>query len=225
MANHEGHLFMSRLLSKAEYNSQWLAELFAGGAETSAVAEAWNECSDLWTTEAALKWLHSAGGLQMEIPQNEFELLSIADTAPNSLLFGLAHGRLADLLANPTMNHLPHRFQMVSGEVNKIHEYLSRRVLDRGYAMMVSAEETGPDYFDNLPMGTSGIPMNDLVHMAVNAPEPFMLGQVTSWIMASNRIKTPDAFMDTSIPCRRKVLRDYFMVPGVNPTDGVSASL
>lgn len=148
-----------------------------------------------WRNQEASKWLNLAGGLSMRNVQTEMELLTLADTAPNQLLFGLAYGKLADLLAfrSPVLTPA-HPVVMHLGLKSVVLQNYYDRVMDRGHVASVEFDDAHEDF--DLPLGQSREEVARLAEAAQSVPDAFMLGQLLSWIATSHRLHNPQKYAE-----------------------------
>ncbi|CUJ50611.1 Uncharacterised protein [Achromobacter sp. 2789STDY5608633] len=127
--------------------------------------------------------------------QTEMELLTLADTAPNQLLFGLAYGKLADLLAfrSPVLTPA-HPVVMHPGLKSVVLQNYYDRVMDRGHVASVEFDDAHEDF--DLPLGQSREEVARLAEAAQSVPDAFMLGQLLSWIATSHRLHNPQKYAE-----------------------------
>lgn len=165
--------------------------------DAAVVVQAWQNYENLISDEASLGWLALAGGLDLLKVKTDTELLVMADKAPNDLLFGLAYGKLVDALSMQGQGILTpaHHVRITSGARGSVLSDLYCRVLNRGHALEVESEDMCEDYFDDpLLNQQSRGRFEGLVMKAAQAPTPFVLGQVTSWVLTSHRLKRPHLY-------------------------------
>lgn len=167
----------------------------------------------------AAKWLEATsmlegwdglsigGGLALEAVHHELELLMLADTAPNDLLFGLAYGKLVDAIEfRSAIRTVAHPVVMTMGGRSPIHNALLDRVLERGHRLSIEAEsamrgEDADDAFElegedeyTVPFGKSRAPIDELMAHLDVIRTPFQLGQLTSWILTNHRLNHPEQY-------------------------------
>ena len=179
----------------------WLEELSLVGV---------GEAADLWRTYSKLMgaeahaWLDAVGGLTMEKVQMEIELLVMANSAPNDLLFGLAHGKLTDAIGYRSAIRTPaHHVALTMGARTPVHNMLYSRVLNRGHQLALAEEKnSSDDLFDLIDeddemaalLGQSREDIYVLTDHLSQIKSPFMLGQLTSWILTNHRLNHPNQY-------------------------------
>lgn len=174
----------------------WLGELARVGAP--GVGDCWREHTMLLAGDTVHSWFETVGGLTLENVHTEFELLLVAHEAPNDLLFGLAHGKLADALAYRSAIRTPaHPITLTQGARNPIHNMLFDKVLARGQHLSSQAQEhLDEDFpeFEDVLLEQSREDTTRLLHHAHNAKTPFALGEITSWLLTNHRLHNPHKY-------------------------------
>lgn len=163
----------------------------------SSVAQVWQEkYRDLYSNKKALKWLEIAGGLSMVEVRSDFDLLVLADQAPNDLLFGLAYGKLSDALSMASQPILTpaHHVNINRGQRSTTLAYLYERVLDRGHELERQAEQNDDMFFEKQVTGQSRSDSDLLMKQTCDAPDAFTLGQMTSWVITNHRLRNPHLY-------------------------------
>lgn len=180
---------------------RWFQELASVDAKEA--VNLWVKYANLMNVEANA-WLDSVGGLAMEKVQMEIELLIVADSAPNDLLFGLAFGKLTDAIAYRSAIRTPaHHVALTMGARTPVHNALYDRVLSRGHQLSLDQDEAeSDDLFDlidadmasAMPLGQSREDLSVLRAYLPQIKSPFMLGQLTSWILTNHRLNHPNQY-------------------------------
>jgi len=165
----------------------------------------WFEQASLLRNPESFKWLQAVGGLPLLNVDNETDLLFMAHTAPNDLLFGLAYGIYADMLAwNDSeweeMNGIR------SDAQNALRIDIGKRVLRRGNDLWKQTQWRWNEgkYFEEMeeiggfdkeispPYSKTPISTLCNVTASLSFEMPFALGMVTSWLFLAQNYRFPD---------------------------------
>jgi len=173
----------------------------------------WFEQAYLLRDPEAFKWLQAVGGLPLLNIDNETDLLFMAHTAPNDLLFGLAYGVYADMLVwnSPEWEEM-HGIR--SDGSNAIRIDIGKQVMRRGNDLWKQTHCKFHDggYFEEMEERGgfdkeisppySKTPMGRLwnASASLSSEMPFALGMVTGWLFLAQNYRFPDT---------RKVKRKY----------------
>lgn len=189
----QGAVAMARVQTTTARAEAWLETLAQVHAPD--VAATWRSHLSALRSADADDWLQAAGGLSMENVRNELELLAMTDSAPSELLFGLAYGKLRDLLATSnTQASFAYPIVLPFGLRDPVVDLFYGRVLMRGDQLEGLSEAAAPEFYDHLPLGHSRDERQKLIEQAAAAPDAFMLGQLTSWLITHHRHHYPDLY-------------------------------
>ncbi len=160
------------------------------------VVQAWQRHAALLDSAESISWLEMAGGMDLNDVKTDVDLLLLADRAPNDLLFGLAYGKLADALAMSNQSILTpaHHVRVTRGARSGVLEHLFNAVLERGHRLELQAEEDHPEFFEGQVLAQSRSDTFTLAEQAAQAPNPFTLGQMTSWVLTNHRMRFPHLY-------------------------------
>lgn len=163
-------------------------------AGTQQLVALWQQCLGKWNGKETQDWLDLAGGMHLSNATNVLELLVLADRAPNEMLFGLAYGKISDVLAAASQGAQQAALRDVRWDQSNhgpVFQDFCKRVLDRGYSLRNDAEEVNLDYFEDMyfTCAVMGDANDDMIVKASQSPDFFMLGQLTSWILTGSRME------------------------------------
>lgn len=160
------------------------------------VVQAWQRHAALLDSDESISWLDLAGGIDLKDVKTDVDLLLLADRAPNDLLFGLVYGKLADILAMSNQSILTpaHHVLVTRGARSGVLGHLFDVVLERGHRLELQAEEDSPEYFEGHVLAQSRSEAHTLIEQAAQAPNPFTLGQMTSWVLTNHRLRFPHLY-------------------------------
>jgi len=133
----------------------------------------------------ASKWMGIVGGISLANIKTEYELLTSAYIAPDGLLFGLAHGKLADALAHSER----HDIDLTWGKATSVNSFLWNAVLERGRKAITVASELNPGFYEMMTIRGSREDLDTLLEQIVNAPDDYAFGQLSSWLMTSHQVR------------------------------------
>jgi len=148
-------------------------------ASKNVIATTWSQYINQLDDDKSVTWLTMAGGFSLSNAKTEFELLALAQTAPNNLLFGLAHGKFADALAYPAR----HDLDMAFSKTSPIHSAFARSVLHRGRDLIAQSSLSHPHFLMTVRGSTENIDV--LLKQVSDAPDEYFLGNVTSWLLTA----------------------------------------
>jgi len=126
-------------------------------------------------------WLCIAGGLPLENVTTDFELVTLAQLAPHDLLFGLAYGKFADVLAYPDR----HNITLLRGQKSVVQSVLTKEVLRRGGDRLERMGKRDPRFSEVMTTQGSQSGKSLLLEQAARAPDAHCLGQLTSWLLTA----------------------------------------
>lgn len=146
--------------------------------------------------EEGLHWLTLGGNLALADARTDVDLLVLADRAPNELFFGVAYGKLIDAMAmrNQPMLSPAHHVRFTAGPRSKVVNFLYDKVLAYGHSLELAAEQRDSEFFDEQVTAQSRSDFDTLIRQAAVAPDPFTLGQMTSWILTAHRLLHPNLY-------------------------------
>jgi|GEM_PF-2737818 len=170
--------------------NSFFGELMQIGAQD--VIQSLERYSSLLGDGGSRAWLKLAGGFSLHGAGTDMELLYLAQTAPNELLFGLAYGKYVDAIATrPHQNALGNSQQtrFVDGLGNGVLTNLRDNVLARGFSLEIKAEEeqgSDSDFFEqDCMLCQSRSPVAELIAQLQRARSAFTTGQILSWLITA----------------------------------------
>lgn len=182
MKNSSNNQFSASGVSHISYLSQALKSMAPRDAKTSA----WMD-----STGGIVEWMELNGGVDMLLCTTRKELLTAALFAPTPLEFGIAYGKIIDILRlKKTQPCASHHVVFEAGALNDAERLLQSRVFDRAIKFNREAEDADPEFFEELTYKLSKEDLAVLEYQLERAPTDFMRGQLMSWISTHMRTVT-----------------------------------
>lgn len=133
-------------------------------------------------TGVIAEWMQTTGGVDMLLCTTRKELLMAALYAPTPLAFGIAYGKIVDILRlKKTHPCASHQVVFEAGAISEVERDLQTRVFARAIKLNNEAEQADPEFFEELTYKLSKEDLEVLEDQFSRAPTDFVRGQLVSW--------------------------------------------
>jgi hypothetical protein len=139
-------------------------------------------------------WMRQVGGVAMALCSTRRQLLSLTLRAPDDYCFGIAFGRIIDILALKRRSASEaHPIVFEQGPLDDLERALQNEVFDRAILLERAAEALDMRGYDALTYLYSREKSQVLRQQLKDAKHPFVKGQLTSWLIIHEVAAIADA--------------------------------